>query len=77
MATTNDTTHDGAVMWQHTHDVIHNGERHHVYLLNGAAYTREEWESDAGSDWTFDGDGLLFQGRVPAGESRIDRPEEV
>ena len=36
-----------------------------VKLVDGAAYTREEWDADASADWERTDDGeWLFQGRV-------------
>ena len=41
-----------------------------VRLVDGAFYTREEWDACARADWEFSAeDGLTFQGRVIDGAS--------
>ncbi len=37
-----------------------------VRLVDGAAYTRKEWEADAPADWARDAEGVwTFKGRMP------------
>jgi hypothetical protein len=53
-----------------THQITTKDETIPVLLVDGVAYTRDEWDADARADWEFTHDtGLLFQGQVIDGSS--------
>jgi len=67
-----------------THKIIWNGQTEKVMYsegdhddcdahgsdaLCGSFFTKAEWESETGADWTITPEtGLVFQGQVPIGE---------
>lgn len=63
--------------FQPTHRItLESGATVEVMLVDGAAYTREEWDAEVPADWERDGaggwtfQGRLFAGRVEAVDSR-------
>lgn len=77
--------------WQATHEITGHlfGRRYRrrVRLLDGAAYTKAEWEAAATADWSVTVEGAwLFQGQAPVGTYKVralrrgrppGRPENV
>jgi len=59
--------------WKATHEITHTNHRGvvtktRVMLCDGSMYTKAEWDSCEGADWTYSKEeGLLFQGRTTPG----------
>lgn len=53
-----------------THEITLTDRRDHtrrtfpVQLVDGAAYTREEWDADTAASWEYDGNQWTFQGEA-------------
>lgn len=52
-----------------THIVQHSGQSYEVMLVDGAAYTQAEWDSESQADYEVNDQGeWLFQGQAFSGE---------
>jgi hypothetical protein len=53
------------ISYRPTHRItLGTGVAFDVMVMDGAAYTREEWRSETAADYEYDGEGIwLFQGR--------------
>lgn len=48
-----------------THRVVMNGIQDELMDVEGALYTKEEWDSGTKADWELVEGNLFFQGSVP------------
>jgi len=55
----------------HTIEITTRGSTRHipVQLVDGSAYTADEWETETAADWEVVEGAWLFQGGVPTCES--------